>query len=139
MHGKTAKNKEKKRINHSSVVILIGFAATFLAIIISSVGIFRGLESRSIDWRFKARGVIKPQAPVVIVAIDDESFASMPERWVWPRHFYARLVSNLKKLGAKAVGFDVIYSEPTARNPKEDAAFAEAVKKAGNVTLGMAV
>lgn len=134
-----AVKKEKKQTFHRRAVILIGLLATILSVSITRTGFFEGLENKSIDWRFKERGVIAPTAPVVIVAIDDASFSEMPERWVWPRNFYAQLISNLKSWGAKAIAFDVVYSEPTARNPKEDAEFAKAVEKAGNVVLGMAI
>ncbi len=136
--------KEKQGVKntkkfHRRMVFIIGIISTIFAIMISGFGVFNGLESKSVDWRFKARGPVAPKAPVVIVAIDDDSFPRMPERWIWPRTFYVKAVENLKKWGAKVIAFDVVYSEPTARNPEEDIAFAEAVKKAGNVILGMAI
>lgn len=132
-------SKAKNKIAHKRYIILIGIIATFIALLITASGIFKGLESKSIDWLFLKRGEIKPEAPVIIVAIDDESFKEMPERWTWPRNFYAKVVDNLKKWGAKVIAFDVIYSEPTNKNPKEDKIFADSIKKAGNVILGMGI
>ncbi len=131
--------KTKNKASHKRYIILIGILATFISLLIILSGIFKGLESKSIDWLFLKRGEIKPLAPIIIVAIDDESFKEMPERWTWPRNFYATLINNLKKWGAKAIAFDVIYSEPTTKNPKEDKLFADAVKNAGNVILGMGI
>ena len=119
------------------MIIFIGLIATAISIFISQMWIFRSLEDRSVDWRFKMRGSIPVKAPVVIVAIDDESLTKMPERWTWPRSFYGKAVENLKKWGAKAVAFDMVYSEPTSSKPKEDDAFAASLKKAGNVVIGM--
>ncbi len=133
------KKEEKYKKQNKSIILIIGIIATIFAIIITSTGLFKTLESRSIDWRFNLRGKVQPTSPVVIVAIDDSSFANMPERWTWPRTFYARVVENLKKWGAKAIVFDMVFSEPTAKNPKEDKIFADAVKKAGNVILGLAI
>lgn len=133
------KKEEKFKKQHKRIILVIGVIATIFAIIITSTGLFETLESRSIDWRFNLRGKIEPTAPVVIVAIDDSSFANMPERWTWPRTFYARIVENLKKWGARAIVFDMVFSEPTTKNPKEDKIFADAVKKAGNVILGLAI
>jgi|DewCreStandDraft_4_1066084.scaffolds.fasta_scaffold03763_2 adenylate cyclase len=130
---------QKSKKQHKLTIIIIGIVATIFAIIITSTGLFKTLESRSIDWRFNLRGKIQPTSPVVIVAIDDASFANMPERWTWPRTFYAKVTENLKKWGAKAIVFDMVFSEPTAKNPKEDKIFADAVKKAGNVILGLAI
>ncbi|HPD18126.1 MAG TPA: adenylate/guanylate cyclase domain-containing protein [Candidatus Goldiibacteriota bacterium] len=132
--------KEKKIKKHSKrIIFMIGIIATIFAIIITSTGLFNTLESRSIDWRFNLRGEVKPSAPVVIVGIDDSSFANMPERWMWPRTFYAKVVDNLKKWGAKAIVFDMVFSEPTAKDPNEDKIFARSIKKAGNVILGLAI
>jgi len=130
---------KKTRTFHRRMVFGIGIISTIFAMMISGFGVFNGVESKSIDWRFKARGIVQPKAPVVIVAIDDDSFPRMPERWVWPRTFYVKAIENLNKWGAKVIAFDVVYSEATARNPKEDLEFADAVKKAGNVVLGMAI
>lgn len=137
--GRSFINKDLKKVTHKRFIILIGIFATFFSLIITSTGIFKGLESKNIDWLFSKRGEIKPQAPIIIVAIDDESFAKMPERWTWPRNFYGKIVDNLKSWGAKVIAFDVIYSEPTKRNPKEDIIFANSIKKAGNVVLGMGI
>lgn len=133
------KKPEKFKKQHKRIIFFIGIIATIFAIIITSTGLFRTLESRSIDWRFNLRGKILPTSPVVIVAIDDSSFANMPERWTWPRTFYAKIVENLKKWGAKAIVFDMVFSEPTTKNPEEDKIFAESIKKAGNVILGLAI
>jgi adenylate cyclase len=137
--GRSLINKDLKKVTHKRFIILIGILATLFSLIITSTGIFKGLESKNIDWLFSKRGEIKPQASIIIVAIDDESFAKMPERWTWPRNFYGKIIDNLKNWGAKVIAFDVIYSEPTKRNPKEDAIFANSIKKAGNVILGMGI
>jgi adenylate cyclase len=138
MAKKKDKPTGKSKIKHRRIIILIGIAATLFSILITSqTWIFKTLEDRSVDWRFKMRGTIPVTAPVIIVSIDDESFSKMPERWTWPRKFYGRAIDNLKKWGAKVIAFDMVYSEPTSSNPKEDDAFAASLKKAGNVVIGM--
>ncbi|MFW6210788.1 MAG: CHASE2 domain-containing protein, partial [bacterium] len=54
----------------------------------------------------------------------------------WPRDVYAKAADNLAKWGAKAIVFDIVYSEPGSEKSKEDYVFAKAIKKAGNVVLG---
>jgi len=49
-------------------------------------------------------------APVVIVAIDDDSIATMG-RWPWPRGYIAHMVDLLHSYGSKVVGVNIIYSE----------------------------
>jgi adenylate cyclase len=70
---------------------------------------FQILEMKALDLRFKIRGVKAPAEDVVIVAIDDTSMAYYGS-WPWPRAIHAQLVSLLKADGAKAVGFDVLFT-----------------------------
>ena len=70
---------------------------------------------------------------VVVVAIDEQSFSAFDKQWPWPREFHAALIDRLKEEGAKEIIFDVVFAEPS--NDESDQAFAEAIKKAGNVTL----
>ncbi len=94
----------------------LAFAVALLVIIITQedilkLGIIRRLELASIDYRFESRGTntrMKDSANVVIVEISEESFASMPKRWPWPRSYYAHLLRNLKAAGARVVGIDLI-------------------------------
>jgi len=125
----------RKKQSHRLTLILIGIAATIISMITTNFGFFNTLEMKSIDWRFATRGVKKTSVPLAIVAIDDESLKIMPEKWTWPRSYYAKIVNVLKADGAKVIGFDMDFTDHSTRNPGEDAAFAKAVKKAGNVII----
>ena len=54
---------------------------------------------------------LTPGGETVIAAIDEKSLGELG-RWPWPRTTIARLVDKLKGYGAKAVGFDIVFSEP---------------------------
>src|SRR3977135_2298406 len=54
--------------------------------------------------------------PVTIIDIDEKSLAKLGQ-WPWPRTRIADLVTNLTKLGAVVIAFDVIFSEPDRLNP----------------------
>ncbi len=105
--------------------------------------------------------VIKPRIatlrPVVIVDIDEASLRKLGQ-WPWPRTRVADLITSLTKLGAAAVAFDVVFSEPDrlspalaadlyrnldeeTRNklralPSNDQVMAEAIKQSARVVLG---
>ena len=49
----------------------------------------------------------------------------------YPRALFGEFLDAAKIIGAKAVGFDVVFSEPSARGPADDEAFADAIAKAG--------
>ena len=74
------------------------------------------LRVRIFDFyqRFDPR--VKTARPVTIVDIDEPSLKKFGQ-WPWPRTQMADMVINLANLGAVAIAFDVIFSEPDRLNP----------------------
>jgi len=76
--------------------------------------------------------------PVVVVAVDDDSLRRMehapgrPMGWPWPRDQYAAIIKYAEKCGAKAVAFDILFSESSvwADTFDDDAALAAAAADA---------
>lgn len=102
------------------------------------IGIFQRLELASLDYRFQLRGtssLIQDSSDVVIVEISEESFSSLPEKFPWPRSYYARLVRNLKAAGARVVGIDLILSGVDAYAPAHDDSFRTAIRDTRIVVL----
>src|ERR1700754_987388 len=56
------------------------------------------------------------ERPVVIVDIDEKSLEQFGQ-WPWPRNLVADVISKLGELGAIAIAFDVIFSEPDRLSP----------------------
>ena len=75
----------------------------------------------------------KSVLPITIVGIDEASFAQLNLRWPWPRGLHGQLVDRLNEAGAAVIAFDLIFAE--ASDPKQDAAFAAAIGRAGNVIM----
>lgn len=84
------------------------------------------LGDRLLGWSGRA----VPQ-DVVVVGIDDASLAALG-RWPWPRAVHARLLDVLTAAEPRAVGLDLMFSEP---DPQGDAALAEAMRRNGRVVL----
>ena len=68
---------------------------------------------------------------IVVVGIDDASLAALG-RWPWPRAVHARLLDVLTAAGPRAVGLDLMFSEP---DPPGDAALAAAMRRNARVVL----
>jgi adenylate cyclase len=62
---------------------------------------------------------------VVLVAIDEPSFAEIGLQWPWPRELHAELVHALRAAGARSVALDIVFAEPS--DPAGDAALADAM------------
>mgnify|MGYP001380882483 FL=1 len=55
--------------------------------------------------------------PVRILDIDDESLSRIGQ-WPWPRDVMAEIVARLNQLGASAVVFDMVFSQPDRLSPE---------------------
>ena len=66
--------------------------------------------------------------PITIVGIDEASFASLNQRWPWPRDWHAKVMQSLLDDGAAVVAFDVLFAEMA--NEAEDASFERAIAQA---------
>lgn len=64
---------------------------------------------------------ISVERPVVLVDIDEDSIDQLGQ-WPWPRSDLAQLVDRLAQAGAKAVVFDIVFSESDRTSPDAVAA-----------------
>jgi diguanylate cyclase len=71
---------------------------------------------------------------IVLVEIGDPSLRQVGS-WPWPRSTQGKLIEEIDRLGAGQIVMDVLYASPS--DPAEDAALAEAIARAGNVTLAV--
>jgi adenylate cyclase len=108
-----------------------------LVIGVSLAGPLEVPDLHALNSLFVLRGPRPPAAPIVIVTIDEDSFADLDLAWPWPRALHGRLLDILGR-GPVAVGFDIVFAEPSSRGPADDRAFAAAIARAGNVVLAAA-
>lgn len=110
-----------------------------LIIAVALAGMLDGLERSEYDLLFGLRGTRAPVAPVVIAAIDEASFNALGP-WPFPRAVHARAIDRLHQAGAAVMAIDLLFPEPSPPGPEDnDRLFGEAVARAGNVVLAMAV
>lgn len=92
----------------------MGLALTALVVLAYVVGWapMVSLEWKTYDMRARMMKS-RPASPVVIVAIDDRSITEIG-RWPWPRSNMAAFIDKMTDAGAKVIGVDVLYTEPSA-------------------------
>jgi adenylate cyclase len=95
------------------LALLIGIAALRIA----DFAPIEELRVRTFDSFQRIDPRVKTARPVTIVDIDEKSLASKLGQWPWPRTRMADLVTNLTRLGAVVIAFDVVFSEPDRLNP----------------------
>jgi CHASE2 domain-containing sensor protein len=69
----------------------------------------------------------------VVVVRFDETALRRYGNWPWPRRLQAQLVDKLTADGAKHIVYDINFSYPSTA--KDDALFADALRRSGRVTL----
>jgi adenylate cyclase len=111
--------------------ITLGFILLFY------VNAFEWFELRSYDLRYSAFEHLPKtplNTPVLLLRIDEETEDHLNVRANdITRAMYADAVRHLAGAGASLIGFDIIFSRP--KEPKQDLAFARAIRQAGNVVL----
>ncbi len=91
----------------------------------------RFMELKTLDLRMSSRGALPAGSETIIAVIDEKSLSELG-RWPWPRTTIARLLDKLKASGAKAVGFDIVFSEPDDNSSlKTIAELSTEIKKRG--------
>ena len=125
----------------------------------------QNIEQSSLDLRFETRGKRPHDERIVIVGIDEKTLQKIGS-FPLPRKSYATLVDKLSAGGARVIAFDVTFPVPESNSAVEalqklkndlgtsasqallrqvqtleaasdqDAIFAAAMKKSGNVVLG---
>ena len=112
--------------------LVIGLIATAAGGITYATGAFDATENDSVDARFSIRG--EHAVPdLAFVAIDANTFDKLGLQWPFPRSLHGRLIDRLHADGARAIAYDVQFTEPTT--PRQDNALIRAVQRAGNVVL----
>jgi adenylate cyclase len=108
---------------------------TLLVLTLATVlGLFEIVELKAIDLAFNLRGLQVPSAPIVIVAIDDESIRETGLEWPWPRAYQAQLIKALSGGRPRTITTDIFWYQPGA-DSGGDQALAQAIAQAGDVIL----
>ena len=93
-------------------------ASLFLALRIADPPLVYELRAAGFDSMQRLWPRTDPvQQPVTIVDIDEASLRKLGQ-WPWRRDVLAKLVTNLSKLDAAAIGFDILFPEPDRLSPK---------------------
>lgn len=108
-----------------------------LACLIGAAGLLYSGATARLDHivydRLRGDRPARPTEDILIVALDERSLSAVGA-WPWPRATQAALISRLAAARPRAIGLDVLLTEPRP----DDAALADAIRRAGNVYLPLA-
>jgi adenylate cyclase len=106
-----------------------------IVLLLNQLGILDTLERATYDLCFLLRGSRPADAPIVIVAINDESFYVLNQNIrTWPHREYARLIDAIAAGKPTVIGVDVVWVHAEA-GVNGDALLAQSLERAGSVIL----
>lgn len=114
----------------------VGAGAAAAAGLMWAAGWLDGFEFKTWDWR--ARLLQRPGRAtdrIRLILLDQPSLdwgARQGYSWPWPREVYAPIVDFCRRQGARAVAFDVLFTEPSKYLVADDEALGAAAAAAGN-------
>ena len=112
---------------------ILAAAGILAALALSWTRTFDLYELQTYDWRFQLRGGRPVSEDIVLVDIWDDTLEALGA-WPIDRDYHAALIQALEAAGAKAVAFDVFFSEPKPH----DEEVTQSARQAGNVYFGYA-
>jgi adenylate cyclase len=108
----SASQRRKLGVLFVGVVALVG--------VLAAHAVFSPQAFRLTALVFDAYQTFKPRAatdpPVAVIDIDETSIRTLGQ-WPWSRSTVADIVNRATGLGAAAIGFDVVFSEPDRTAP----------------------
>src|SRR3972149_3471695 len=120
-------------LQHSAKIWLRGALVGFVVGLASFFGLFERVERLALNAQFHLRGPVPPRTPLIIIAIDEDSFDELNLQWPWPRALHAKFLNILSRGKPAAIGFDILFSEPSSRGDADDRVFEKAIGSGGNV------
>ncbi|MBU3694861.1 MAG: adenylate/guanylate cyclase domain-containing protein [Rhodocyclaceae bacterium] len=119
----------KKKLKELATAVGVAVLATVLAAAATKYLTFlSSLENIAADIRIAALQPPMPQSKdIVIAGITEETVTQFPYRSPVDRAFLAKLLKTLEKKGAKAIGVDVLFDQPT--EPDKDALLKQTIRE----------
>lgn len=124
--------------------ILAGMAAAFIALTLYASGLFDLWEFAA--WRWRVHFFAQPVATsrnIKLILLDQNSLTWGEKEngwsWPWPREVYAPIVDFCMRNKARAVIFDLLFTEPSFYGAADDRALSSAMDRAPAFVVPMSL
>jgi len=112
----------------------LGLLAAGIVLGLWRAGALHRVEFPAWDWRVGLFAPHTPPSPHVKLILVDQASLDWGKNengwvWPWPRTVYSAVLDFCKRGGAKAVAFDMLYTEPSSYGVDDDTALGEAVRR----------
>jgi adenylate cyclase len=125
----------RNKLEAAAALIL---AVALLALVLQVAGLIEPYRLLTLDLLFRHVPLPKASPQVVVVTVDQgdlDFFKNQGVVWPWPRQLYAPIIDYCREAGAKAVLFDILFTEASSYGAADDTRLAQSAAAAGNVTM----
>jgi adenylate cyclase len=127
---------KRRKIGKPLAALVLGGGIALASGLAFGGGLFDYLEYKTYDLRVqRLSGLYRPSEEIMVALLDQGSIDwARRERgwsWPWPRAAYGEFLDYMNVAGAKAVVFDVIFSEPSVYGEEDDGLFQRAARDYG--------
>jgi len=136
----------KKKILPVIIKISLGLGIGVFVLLLTQgwlfeIPFFKNIDLLTIDFRYQnkyehqhdARD-LETSGDVVLVGISDDDLKALIDPFPFPRDYYAHLIENLEKAGARAIAFDMTFEGP-GKTAQGDSILHETLQRYHNIVL----
>lgn len=111
-------DKSAKAESGLTTQLLLSVAAAVAIALLSMTHFYQDLESSSYDFRFRKRNdwFGKPTQLPSIATVDIDDLAYQTHGFPFTRDLHARMVETIYQYGARMIGFDMFFYEPSGEH-----------------------
>ena len=91
-------------------IVLIGLVCGGIMTILLNTGLLRGIELKSLDFRFLCRGTIPTSNKIVIIGTDEEALDKIKDPFIFWSPYFADIIKAVAGGGARAMGLDFLQT-----------------------------
>jgi len=132
--------KKNNTPKNATTLLAIGVIISLFLSALSFTNVYEDQESSIYDWRFRLRNDLfgEPYQNPKLSTLDIDDLALQTYGWPLTRDWHARLVETLHNYGARMIGFDIFFYEPSnQRLSVEDIASLEKETLSRDEVLGL--
>jgi len=122
----------------AAIGVLIVLVAWSLTLGLALAGLLTKYTLATLDHLYRATPLPPASSQVVVATLSQADLDFCQKQgisWPWPRQLYASIIEFCQRGGARAVIFDVLYTEASFYGGEDDQRLAEAMRASGRVVL----
>jgi adenylate cyclase len=118
-------------VNRITTLLFLILATCLLIAFLAIFSFIETIELKTLDLRFRLCSKNSKSQDIVLITINDATLKAMG--YPLSRDLHSLLIDALSETRPKAIGFDILFTDPSRENPKYDSLLASKTEEIGNI------